>query len=338
MTKEYLKMSRLRSVAVLTAILFVLTARADDGVELTPHWKAGDNAYVELSQVVEQLVTPDGTAGAPIRTHIETTHGLKRKVVRAGADGFRLEYSFDRFRHAIRSDALSFAYDTDGPATASAPAGVAAALRSVLGGQASLEIDPGGDIRFFSGLGDARRELEHLATENVVLAKVRDDLDDDACRFRWGQVLLAPYAFRAVKPGDRWQREIQQANPSTGKLTYLFDFELREVATKDSRPSAVITYKGTVRGAEKAAPRPDGLELALRDGSFTGVAHYDIQRGEIVAWAQDAELTVDVTRRGKDGAPGPALVLNQKIGTTVRVLTTEQREAQRAARPASSGG
>lgn len=323
-------------------MLFVAVAvppgGADEGIELSPHWRAGDNAYVEISQVVEQSVAPVADGAAPIRTHIETTHGLRRKIVRAGADGFRIEYTLDRFRHAIRSDALTFACDSDAPATASAPAGVAAALRSVLGGQASLEIDAGGDIRFFSGLGDARRELERVAAENVVLAKVRDDLDDDACRFRWGQALLAPYAFRKVKPGDRWQREIQQTNPSTGRLAYLFEFELREVTAKEGRPAAIITYKGNVRGLDPPPSRPGGLEMSLRDGTFSGAAQYDVQRGEMIAWTQDAELTVDVARRAPDGARSAAMTLRQKIGTTVGVLTIEQRDAQRTARSTPSGG
>lgn len=324
---------------VVSLLLFTLphAARADELV-LTPRWRAGDTAYVELAQLVEQSVAPAAAADQPIRTRIETTHGLRRKIVRAGADGVRLLYTLERFRHAITSDGLNFSFDSDAPSAASAPAGVAAALGSVLGGQASIEFGPDGAITFFSGLGDARRQLDRLSADNLVLAKLRDDLDDDACQFRWGQAQLAPYAFRAVNPGDQWQREIRQANPSIGTLIYSYDCKFRGTQQRAGRATALIEYSGAVRGDTPADFVPaQKIGMKLRPSTFAGVAHYDLERGEIVSYAQQAELTVDVALR--DGqASGGALLLVQKLATSVRVLTDEQRQAERAARAAPGRG
>src|SRR5262249_17034907 len=150
----------------------------------------------------------------------------------------------------------------------------------MVGQSLTMVIDKEGKGRSFTGMKAILEKCEAAAGGNPLFEGIKVEIDDEVQKVQWGELRTALFAFREVKPGDTWTREIRQTHHPVRIVEY--KVTLAEIGRKDGRAIARVTYAATMRPPENAKPEPlpQGMSAEFLSGRMEGEAIFDIDAGE----------------------------------------------------------
>lgn len=322
-----------RGMLVIAISLLLAGMAAAQSADLSPKFKIGDTAYLEVSQDVTQKVT-GGRFGPEGRTLDWTNLRTVRQVVQSISEktGTSFALTFDRVKRTTAGPVPPpQAYDSDAPAAASSdpPNVLATMLGPIVGMTIEMTFDSRGYVTKLRGMDKVLDKVEDAAAGSSVFEQSRDEYSDDAARILWGDARMALYAFRVAKVGDTWGRTFSLYSLTAGDLTQSIECRFDRIEEKDGRKFAVINYTSRIRRSPDAATPPSvmGRVLTYERGDGEGSAWFDIEQGLIVRETEKSTVLV----AGKEPGPEPGTTADLRFERTTHQTVTRLTEAERAA-------
>lgn len=330
---------RLRMRAIAVSLLFAGAAAAQSA-DLSPKFKVGDVAYLEVSQDVTQKVT-GGRFGPEGRTLNWTNLRTIKQVVQSISEksGTSFAMTFDRVKRTTAGPVPPpQAYDSDASTAASAdtanpPAGgdapnpLATMLGPIVGMTIEMTFDSRGYVTKLQGMDKVLDKVEDAAAGSGIFEQSRDEYSDDATRILWGDARMALYAYRVAKVGDTWGRTFSLYSLTAGDLTQSMECRFDRIEEKDGRKFAVIKFTSRIRRSPDAPTPPSvmGRVLNYERGDVEGSAWLDLELGLIVRETEQSTVLIS----GKEPGSEPGTTADLRFERTTRQTVTRLSEAER---------
>lgn len=332
------------SLLVILPVFLYTAPGFGQSVLLKPRFQPGQEYYVEITKEIEQH-----TSGKKLFQEL-TAHRIEIECVRHKVDqvdpsgGASLTLTIDRLALDNESQGKASSCDTDGP-SAGEDLMSSCFMRPAIGQPMRMVLDGECQVTSFEGM-DAiydriRRTVEahpQRADLEQRLNQIKSYRNDPVARAIWGESPMSLYACKEVGVGDKWDRIIQRKDPAVGVIEITVRCKLKNLYSNPSGGQiAEIAYEAEIHGgfspAQEAAEPELGMTVKDLKGNMVGLATFDASRGLVVEDTESGSLrfTVFVPRRpGEDEAQ--TLKIEQKVTATTRVLTPEERQAQRSHR------
>jgi hypothetical protein len=86
---------------------------------------------------------------------------------------------------------------------------------------------------------------------------------------------------KPVQPGDTWpvKQDISMGDLGAMAMDYTFTFQSWEQHGK--RTCARLEFQGTVKNKPTQNPAPNGMTIAIQDGTISGVSWFDPELGNV---------------------------------------------------------
>lgn len=316
--------SALRLVLISVPLFTFSAVIADDTVALFPKWVKGHTTYVEWQMDSRFVWTPDEDPGHRSITKRFLVLGLLHEVESLFPNGgARVRLTVERLAFAEDDQEERIWYDTDvgGGEDRSSP--FVETFHSLLGQSVMIEFDDTGRVTALTGLDALAQMVESRPDEHGHIGAATYWLEEQCFRFLWAQ-FYSRYAFKEVRVGDTWSRELES---QWGR--YRFEYRLKRVGAGDNgTPVAAVTYvvdpvKLPVVPSEDGRGRYEVVESRVR-----GTALFDIGGGEWIRAHESGESKVKTTHTDPDS--GEVYTGGARTSSTEKllVLTKAQRRAQ----------
>lgn len=280
--------------------LFSLPA-AGQSVLLKPKFKTGEKFYAEITSSASQeikgpMAGPDG-----MTINVQQIEGMLCEVKSASPESTELEMTFDRVGQFLDMAMMPARFDSDMDDPKDPSNQAAVALGPKLGMSLKMKLGPDGRVVECTGMEDVVAKLEKEALGVALFEQERPALTDERMASQWSTAFGALYPNREVKSGDTWTNTLPYLVPRMGNVTYVFNCKADSIVEEGGRKYLVIRYDGTIQVPEEMKSKPNqyGMVVQKFDGTHSGVAKYDIERGLITS--QHSKQTFDMTM----GMPQP---------------------------------
>ncbi|HUU96511.1 MAG TPA: hypothetical protein VM487_12290 [Phycisphaerae bacterium] len=297
-------------------------AAAEEPVLVQPSWEVGHTIYVEWE--TEGIFRVDREEESSKMTVWETMGFLCTVVERLPKGGVRLQVTFDRFAAGDDISGTRMTSDSDQSNRSGVNDPFFEVLRPVLGESYTVELNAKGVVQCVRGLDKLLALVERVSRNELALRHAEVVLDEQMHMGMW-DLFHAPYAFRAVRPGDTWRRVIQSYKGPNG-----YRFTAKRIdGGSDQRVHIEYTVAAVPSPETQAAERWWGVRYENRRMRARGTAVFVPKDGYIVEMRESGEERADM--ESKDGATG-----KQGTGTrqmswrqSVVVLTKAERQRQK---------
>ncbi len=329
-------MLRLSAMAIGAAASPVLS----QAVRIAPELKPGSTCYIELRECCVRTVEDnDAKRKSESQTNIEQVIVVMQKVEALPDDGRRVHLTFDRLSLTIdRKDELLW-YDSDAGAPGTGM--LEEVLRPMLGMPMVMDVDAECRPVSFRGMNEIFDRVAREAPDNPFLKHLRQSLTNESSRALWGDARLALFPDREVVVGDTWKSSFLQPFPSMGMARYEFNCKLEGFEGVDERRVALVAYSARIRPDEPDAgahepprpppPPPPPHEQTIRGlrGELEGRGRFDLARQVFVTDGGQMTMKMNILLPGGQEHAIQRFDVQQSCEVSTRVLTEEEREAQR---------
>ncbi len=321
---------RVLPVVAVACLTLPIAAMAGEKVKLQAEFPEGRQRYVEVSRETKQTVR-GGPMGGESKLTVTTLDGVIEKVVSASKKRVELDLTADRKAMQLEHPALGrHAYDSDLSSDDASPQ-LREILAPVIGMTLSLTMDRA--YRSSSAKGTeaiAKKMADGASPGNVFFMSSKDELDDANAAADWGVRRFWMLPNKKLAVGATWTRRREESIPSRGGLRYEAKCKFDRLEQQDGRKVAIITYTGTVTADASDPPKPGttGLTTTHVEGTFTGTATFDVQRGEITKREETSTSKLEaVFQRGPQKMP--AMNIDLTIKTTTKIKSVHDREVEK---------
>jgi outer membrane protein assembly factor BamB len=321
-----------RSRVPLTITLILLASaslgRAADSVILKPRFDVATDTYVEFdTQAVQKMPGPDGK---PMEITSGSLYGILQKTTPKD-DGVEIDATLDRLMGSMSfSPAIKSSYDSDEPDNEEASPDYRDAFALILNAPIKISINADGLATAVSGAEPVRKKLLGMGDQNFIAKSLAEaDLTDRQVMSTFGELPLVLLPNREVKVGETWNKTQKDEYQQVGRVIVTYDCKLDRIEKAGGREMAIVTFKGRIVKDTDEKPTKDH-RLGAVDGSFTGTAKFDVQKGQFVEIARDAKAKLEVPPWWTKEPAAPLL----KIDSTSKQLCTVTTASDRLKRKA----
>ncbi len=322
---------RSMSFAAVAYLALPIAAMADEKVQFKAKFPEGRQRYVEVSRETDQVVRGGPMAGGEMKLTVTTIDGVIEKVITSSKKRVELALTAERKAMRLTHPALGrHAYDTDLSGN-DASRQLRGILAPALGMTLTLKMDRAYRNASVTGMeAIAEKIAAGVSPGNVFFASIKDELDDANAAADWGERRFWMLPTEKLGVGAIWTRLREESMPSRGGLKYEAKCKFDRLDQQDGRQVAIISYTGTVTADPKAPPKPGstGLTTSVVEGTFTGTATFDIQRGEITKREETSKTKMEAAFQGGPQKM-PAMDVDLTIKTTTKIKSLQDREVEK---------
>ncbi|MBI5864219.1 MAG: hypothetical protein HZB38_06905 [Planctomycetes bacterium] len=322
---------RVRSSWLWTAFLLLAAAplRAQESVTLSPKFQKGRAVYIEqTARTTRQVKTAADVQ--PRLARSEITFGFLAVVEDVRDDRLAvMKLTIERIALHDEGGGKPSDIDTDRPAAASQPA-IESAARAMIGKSITMSLRREGCLPREGDLEAVRSAAAPLAGDDPAFSAILGEFALERFRYSWGDARLALFSWRDVKSGESWENSLRQAAADGSSTTYLYRCKLGDIATSEGRPIAEVRFAGDI-SQSGAGPDARGVIVRLDDGTFSGSAKFDVQRGEFVVQETNARIRAIATLPARGQSPEQQVTIDQTIDSRTTIEPAETRAKRRSA-------
>jgi outer membrane protein assembly factor BamB len=317
-----------RLVVGTFCLAVVASARAADSVLLKPRPSGSTNSYVEFATDTVQKMA--GLDGKPMEIKSRSLFGLLHQA--APQEGAMvIEVTLDRLVGSMSfTEAIKSHYDSDDPEYEEASPMHRDAFGPILNMTLTLKMDEEGSATAVEGGEPVRTKLKALGEQNFVAKSLAEtELTDRQIMSTFGEWPVVLCANREVKVGQGWNRTQKDEYPQVGRVIVNYECKLDRIEKVDGRETAVVTYKGTIIKDPDEKPAKD-QRLGKIDGSFSGIARFDVEKGRFIEIQRDTTAKLEVPPWWSKDPKAPLHKIDSQSKSVFTSTTVEDRRKRKA--------
>lgn len=327
-------MRGLFSVVVLWGAVGTIAVRAAEKIDLRPHFKPGQNRYVEITDATVQQVSGAMIGNKPMTSRNRSVFGFFEEVLKSTDKLTQVRLTFDR--RAVEVDhpmAGQMKYDTDNETPDAQPDPVGQALNPWIGQSVVLTIDPQGKVVQIDGIDKLRATLAKAAGGT---ASQQDEqlLTKDFLGTRLFEARYLVLPNREVAVGEEWTETARVPAAPLGTLISKYKCKLEKVEQRGDRKVAVIHYQvETTLDKSNAQPAAPGRpQPKIRQIRGEGTLYVDAATGLPIEQKSKSKAEIELSAEGPDGSKGAMkLDIVNDSEFLVRTLSPDQRKKEHPA-------
>jgi hypothetical protein len=299
--------SRLLPVTIL-AIALTSPLRAEDAIELKPHWPIGK----KISQRMQMDQSSKISLGAdPIDQKIAMTMDGTMSIRRhENAKDKRIDMKYDRVTMSMDMAGQSMNYDSEKPGDDAL--GMGKAFGAIIGKEVRVIVDASDEVIAVENL-DAI--LKEMSAGSPMAAMISQMFNKEAVKNMMRQGSLYATPGKPVKSGDSWKFDHKMPLPQLGKVEMTGAYTLKGMAERAGAKCAEIALDGKLAmdlsGGDSTDPASPlkALGMTMDSGKMTGTLWFD----PAIGICRDAQFTQEMTLKMKNpGNPDASIEIPMK--------------------------
>ena len=127
---------------------------------------------------------------------------------------------------------------------------------------------------------------------------------------------------KPVQPGDTWPVKRDISMGDLGAMVMNYDITFQSWEQRGKRTCARLKFQGTVKNKPTQNPAPNGMTIAIQDGTTSGVSWFDPELGMVIdtTFNQDMKMTMTMPMNGRATAgAGRMLTMTNNMSQVVTV-------------------
>jgi hypothetical protein len=268
-------------------------------MEFKLKWPVGEHIIqsLDIKQNSEISVPNQPTS---IKQDMTMGQGFALSVLKEDADGgHEVEMEFLSMRMKLDQGGktvIDYESGKKSPGDSANP--VAAMFKKIIGAKIRYFLDASNQVQRVEGVDELRGRLTTGGRADPA-AMFKSMFNEDYFKQMMDHSRTLPP--KPVQPGDTWpvKQDISMGDLGAMVLDYNFTFQNWEQHGK--RTCARLEFQGTVKNKPTHNPAPNGMTMAIQDGTTSGVSWFDPELGMFIetTFNQDIKMIMTMPMNGR---------------------------------------
>jgi hypothetical protein len=240
---------------------------------------------------------------APIKQNMTMGFGCALSVLKEDADGgHEVEMEFLSIRMKLDQGGKTMVdYDSGKKSPGDSTNSVAAMFKKIIGAKIRYSLDASNQVQRVEGVDELRDRLTTGGPADftsIFKSMLNKDYFKQMMDYSRG---LPP---KPVQPGDTWPVKQDISMGDLGARATDYDFTFQSWEQRGKRTCARLEFQGTVKNKSTQNPAPNGMTIAIQDGTISGVSWFDPELGMVIETTlnQDMKMTMTIPMNGRAAA------------------------------------
>ncbi len=305
------------AVALTLPFLGLSAWAADENVDLTPKWKAGQQIVQQIKTAQKQKITVAATPN-PIQQQTEQTQEVALSVDKERAEGgFEVGIEFRSISLETKmGQTVVTKFDSRAKTTTGDANPLNEVLKKLVGAKLKLFTKPNGDIEKVEGV---QKLVDDLASGMPAMSAdmMKAMFDEDVVK----QMSALPPGLPKdpVSAGYEWPVKLEVSLGPMGTMLISMKFKFNGMEEKRGYRVAVLDHQGTLSSKEGSGTGP--ITLGAFSGTTTGRTWYAPDLGATVDSFANQVMSMTMKTMGQD----TKVEMDQRVTTKLLEITGQAK-------------
>jgi hypothetical protein len=287
-------------------------------MEFKLKWPVGEHIVQSLDLKQKSEITVPNQP-APIKQDMTMGQGYALSVLKEDADGgHEVEMEFLSMRMKMDQGGKTMIdYDSGKKSTGGSADPMAALFQKIIGGKLQYFLDASNQVQRVEGVNELRDRMTTSGPRDPA-SMFKSIFSEDYFK----QIMdysrnLPP---KPVQPGDTWSVKREIAMGDLGVMVFNYDITFQRWEQRGKRNCARLEFQGTVKSRSIQNPGPNGMTVALQDGTTSGVSWFDPELGMFIdsTFNQDMKMTMTMSGRAAGGG-GRTITMTDNMSQAITI-------------------